>query len=214
MSVVVDILLVDDHAVVREGLRAVLEGGSGIRVVGEAGSGDEALRIAPALNPQVIMIDLMMPGMPAHEAIRALKLALPACNIIVFTSFAEDDMLRATLQAGAIGYLLKDAARHELISAVRAVAQGQPWLHETMQRQLVELLRRPPPPDPFAALTPRERSVLELIGEGLSNRRIAQHLGLTEGTVKGYVSAVLEKLDLPDRTKAALFYNRHVAPKT
>ena len=134
--------------------------------------------------------------------------ALPGCNIVVFTSFAEDEMLRATLQAGAIGYLLKDAARHDLVSAVRAVAAGQPWLHETMQRQLVELLRRPPPPDPFAALTPRERSVLALIGEGLSNRRIAQRLGLTEGTVKGYVSAVLEKLGLPDRTQAALLWNR------
>ena len=209
MSACVDIVLVDDHAVVREGLRAVLEDDTGFRVVGEAGSGDEALRIAPALQPHVILIDLVMPGLPAPDAIRALKLALPACNIVVFTSFAEDEMLRATLQAGAIGYLLKDAARHELISAVRAVAAGQPWLHETMQRQLMELLRRPPPPDPFAGLTPREKSVLALIGEGQSNRRIAQKLGLTEGTVKGYVSAVLEKLGLPDRTQAALFFNRN-----
>jgi DNA-binding NarL/FixJ family response regulator len=212
MSATVDIVLVDDHAVVREGLRAVLEDGTGFRVVGEAGSGDEALRIAPALSPHVIIIDLMMPGLPAPDAIRALKLALPACNIVVFTSFAEDETLRATLQAGAIGYLLKDAARHELISAVRAVAAGQPWLHETMQRQLVELLRRPPPADPFAVLTPREKSVLAQIGEGLSNRRIALELGLTEGTVKGYVSAVLEKLGLPDRTRAALFWNRNSKP--
>jgi DNA-binding NarL/FixJ family response regulator len=209
MSESVRIVLVDDHAIVREGLRAVLEDRTGFEVVGEADSGDEALRIAPPLKPDVIMIDLVMPGLSAPETIRALKHLLPACNIVVFTSFAEDEMLRETLQAGAIGYLLKDAVRHELISAVRAVAMGQPWLHETMQRQLVELLRRPPPSDPFSMLTPRERSVLELIGEGLSNRRIADRLTLTEGTVKGYVSAVLEKLEVQDRTQAALYFNRN-----
>lgn len=208
MSGTVRILLVDDHAVVREGLRALLEDNPDLRVIGEAASGDEALRIAPALAPDVIMIDLVMPGRSAPETIRELKLALPACNIVVFTSFAEDEMLRETLQAGAIGYLLKDAARQELVSAVRAVAQGQPWLHESMQRQLVELLRRPAPADPFAALTPRERSVLALVGEGLSNRAIAARLELTEGTVKGYVSNLLGKLGLADRTQAALMVAR------
>ena len=211
MSDSVRIVLIDDHAIVREGLRAVLEDGTGFRVVGEAASGDEALRMAPPLCPDVIMIDLVMPGLSAPDTIRALKLALPGCNIVVFTSFAEDEMLRETLQAGAIGYLLKDAARHELISAVRAVAQGQPWLHETMQRQLVDLLRRPPPTDPFAALTPRERSVLALIGEGLSNRAIGKRLDLTEGTVKGYVSNLLGKLGLNDRTQAALLVARHAS---
>jgi DNA-binding NarL/FixJ family response regulator len=203
------ILLIDDHAVVREGLRALLEESPDMQVVGEAASGDEALRMAVALSPDVAMIDLVMPGLPAVETIRELKLALPTCNIIVFTSFAEDGMLRDTLQAGAIGYLLKDVAKGDLLSAVRAVASGQPWLHDAMQRQLVELLRRPPAPDPFAALTPRERSVLEQIGEGLSNRSIAQALGLTEGTVKGYVSAVLEKLGVADRTQAALYFKRN-----
>jgi DNA-binding NarL/FixJ family response regulator len=203
------LMLIDDHAVVREGLRAVLEDGNGFAVVAEADCGSDALRQVEVALPDVILIDLMMPGLSAAETIRRLKHLVPACNIIVFTSFAEDEMLRETLQAGAIGYLLKDASRHDLVSAVRSVAQGQPWLHESMQRQLVELLRRPPPSDPFAPLTPRERSVLELIGEGLSNRRIASQLNLTEGTVKGYVSAVLEKLDVDDRTQAALFFNRH-----
>ena len=203
------LMLVDDHAVVREGLRAVLEDCDGFAVVAEADSGNDALRQVEAVMPDVILIDLMMPGLSAAESIRKLKQLVPACNIIVFTSFAEDGMLRDTLQAGAIGYLLKDASRHDLVSAVRSVALGQPWLHESMQRQLVELLRKPPPLDPFAALTPRERSVLELIGEGLSNRRIAQRLNLTEGTVKGYVSAVLEKIGVEDRTQAALYFNRH-----
>lgn len=203
------LMLVDDHAVVREGLRAVLEDCDGFAVVAEADCGNDALRQVEAAMPDVILIDLMMPGLSAADSIRKLKQLVPACNIIVFTSFAEDGMLRDTLQAGAIGYLLKDASRHDLVSAVRSVALGQPWLHESMQRQLVELLRKPPPADPFAALTPRERSVLELIGEGLSNRRIAQRLNLTEGTVKGYVSAVLEKIGVADRTQAALYFNRH-----
>lgn len=205
------LMLIDDHAVVREGLRAVLEDGTGFTVVAEAGSGNDALQQIDAARPDVILIDLMMPGLSAADSIRQIKQRLPACNIIVFTSFAEDALLSETLQAGAIGYLLKDATRYDLISAVRAVAQGQPWLHEAMQRQLMELLRKPAPVDPFAALTPRERSVLALLGEGLSNRRIAEQLSLTEGTVKGYVSAVLEKLALDDRTQAALYYNRHSA---
>jgi len=205
------LMLIDDHAVVREGLRAVLEDSTGFQVVAEADCGSDALRQVEHAAPDVILIDLVMPGLSAAATIRQLKQLLPTCNIIVFTSFADDDLLRDTLQAGAIGYLLKDASRHDLLSAVRSVAAGQPWLHESMQRQLVELLRRPPPVDPFAALTARERSVLALIGEGLSNRRIALRLNLTEGTVKGYVSAVLQKLDVEDRTQAALFFNRHAA---
>ena len=203
------LMLIDDHAVVREGLRAVLEDGNGFTVVAEADSGNEALRQAETAMPDVILIDLVMPGLSAAESIRRLKQLVPSCNIIVFTSFAEDGMLRETLQAGAIGYLLKDAQRHDLVNAVRSVALGQPWLHESMQRQLVELMRKPPPADPFAVLTPRERSVLELVGEGLSNRRIAERLKLTEGTVKGYVSAMLDKLGLEDRTQAALFFTQH-----
>lgn len=207
------LMLIDDHAVVREGLRAVLEDGNGFTVVAEAGSGNDALRQAEAAMPDVILIDLVMPGLSAAESICRLKQLVPTCNIIVFTSFAEDEMLRETLQAGAIGYLLKDAKRHDLVNAVRSVALGQPWLHESMQRQLVELMRKPPPADPFAALTPRERSVLALIGEGLSNRRIAARLKLTEGTVKGYVSAVLDKLGLDDRTQAALYFSQHKTVK-
>ncbi|MGQ0799800.1 MAG: response regulator [Pseudomarimonas sp.] len=203
------LMLIDDHAVVREGLRAVLEDGNGFTVVAEADCGSDALRQLEAAAPDVILIDLVMPGLSAAETIRRIKQLAPSCNVVVFTSFAEDEMLRDTLQAGAIGYLLKDASRHDLVSAVRSVAHGQPWLHEAMQRQVVELLRRPPATDPFATLTPRERSVLDLIGAGLSNRRIAARLSLTEGTVKGYVSAVLDKLGVDDRTQAALYFNRH-----
>ena len=208
MSAKIRVLLVDDHAVVREGLRALFEGVEGIEVVAEAAHGEEALQVAPAARPDVAMVDLKMPGMPPTQLIRQLQLQVPGCNIVVFTSHADDDLLRDVLQAGAIGYLLKDARGPELISAVRAVAEGQPWLHENMQRQLVDLLRRPPPADPYAVLTARERDVLRLIGDGWSNRRIAAHLKLTEGTVKGYVSNLLDKLGLEGRTQAALLVAR------
>jgi DNA-binding NarL/FixJ family response regulator len=203
------LMLVDDHAVVREGLRAMLEDGPGLSIVAEVASGDEAVQLAPRVAPDVVLIDLMMPGLSAAQTIACLKQNCPRCRVIVFTSFAEDRMLLETLQAGATGYLLKDASRHDLMNAIRSVAQGDPWLRESMQRQMIELLRRPAPHDPFALLTPRERGVLELVGEGLNNRRIAERLKLTEGTVKGYVSAILDKLDVEDRTQAALYFNRH-----
>ena len=209
MAEPIRVLVVDDHAVVREGLRALFEGVDGIEVVAEASHGEEALQVAPTARPDVAMVDLKMPGMAPTLLIRQLQLQVPGCNIVVFTSHADDDLLRDVLQAGAIGYLLKDARGPELTAAVRAVAQGQPWLHENMQRQLVDLLRRPPPADPYAALTARERDVLRLIGDGWSNRRIATHLNLTEGTVKGYVSNVLDKLGLEGRTQAALLVARH-----
>lgn len=206
------LMLIDDHAVVREGLRAVLEDGTGFTVVAEADCGSEALSRVGAAMPDVILIDLVMPGLSAAETIRRCKEIAPQCNVIVFTSFAEDEGLRDTLAAGAIGYLFKDASRRDLADAVRSVAQGRPWLQESMQRQLLSLLAKPPPADPFGMLTPRERSVLGLIGEGCSNKRIAARLNLTEGTVKGYVSRVLEKLGVGDRTQAALYFNRHAEP--
>lgn len=206
------LMLIDDHAIVREGLRAVLEDDNGFVVVAEADCGNDALRQFAVATPDVVLIDLVMPGLSAAETIRLLKRIDPRCNFIVFTSFAEGEMLRETVEAGAIGYLLKDASRRDLVSAVRAVAMGQPWLHESTQRLLLDMLRKPAPVDPFAVLTPREFSVLELIGEGLSNRHIAQRLNLTEGTVKGYVSTVLEKLEVADRTQAALYFTRN-APR-
>lgn len=207
MTGTVRIILVDDHAVVREGVRALLEEESGFDVVGEFGDGGEALRVAASLRPDVAIVDLRMPGLSAVQTIAGLKQRLPSINVMVFTSFAEDADVRATLDAGAIGYVLKDALREELVRAVRAVADGQPWLHPAAQRQLVGLLRRQTPPaDP---LTARELSVLKLIAEGLTNKQIARKLDLTEGTVKGYVSQILDKLHLGDRTQAALYAVRN-----
>jgi len=196
------LLLVDDHAIVREGIRAVLEEQPDLAVVGECGSGDEAIAVAESLAPDIVLLDLCMPGTGPVETIRKLRALLPSLRVMVFTSFGEDEIVRDTLDAGATGFLLKDAMQDELVSAIRSVAAGQPWLAPAAQRQLMEMLRRPEqPPD---ALTSRETDVLRLIAQGCSNKAIARTLGITEGTVKGYVSQILAKLGVEDRTQAAL----------
>lgn len=202
MDAAVRIVLVDDHAVVREGVRALLDEEPDLEVVGEFGDGAAAIESAAALSPDVAIVDLRMPGLSAVETIVGLKRALPDVNVLVFTSFGEDAAIRATLDAGAIGYLLKDAQRGELVRAVRAVADGEPFLDPAAQRQLVAMLKRQPRIE--EPLTARELSVLKLLAEGLANKQIARKLNLTEGTVKGYVSQILDKLHVADRTQAAL----------
>jgi DNA-binding NarL/FixJ family response regulator len=206
MTDVIRILLADDHAVVREGLRALLDQHDDFEVVGEVGDGDAALREADRLRPTLVLMDMKMPGPGPVETIRRLKQSANAVQILVFTSYAEDSQVRDALEAGALGYLLKDALREDLVRAVRAVASGLPWLHPQAQRQLLEWMRRPP--SPVAALTARERSVLAQLAEGRSNKQIARSLKLTEGTVKGYVSQVLDKLGVADRTQAALLAHK------
>lgn len=200
------ILLVDDHAVVREGVRALLEHRPGMGIVGEAGSAGDALARLEALAPDVVVMDMKMPGMPAIEAIAEIRRRLPSCNVLVFTSYAEDSQVRDALAAGATGYLLKDTLGDDLVRAVREVAAGHAWLHPQAQRQMLDWMRRPP--SGIDALTARERTVLVLLAEGLSNKLIARRLDLTEGTVKGYVSQVLDKLGVADRTQAALLAHR------
>jgi DNA-binding NarL/FixJ family response regulator len=203
---VIRIMLVDDHAVVREGVRALLEQREGMQIVGEAESATDALARIAALSPDVVVMDMKMPGMPAVDAIAEMRRRLPSCKVLVFTSYAEDSQVRDALSAGATGYLLKDTLRDDLVRAVREVAAGQAWLHPRAQRQMLEWMRRPP--SAIDMLTARERTVLLLLAEGLSNKRIATKLELTEGTIKGYVSQVLEKLGVADRTQAALLAQR------
>lgn len=200
------ILLADDHAVVREGLRAVLEQDDDFDVVGEVGDGDALLREAARLVPNVVIMDMKMPGPTPTDTIAALKAGQPSIQVMVFTSYAEDAQVRDALGAGALGYLLKDAMREDLLRSVRAVARGEPALHPQAQKQMLAWLRRPV--SPIELLSARERTVLELLAEGLSNKLIARRLELTEGTVKGYVSQVLEKLGVSDRTQAALMAHR------
>ncbi len=197
------IVLIDDHAVVREGVRALLEDEPGFQVVGECGDAERAIAEVERLEPDVAVLDLRLPGPTPVTTVRALKAASPATQVLIFTSFAPDAQIRELLDAGALGYLLKDALREDLLRAVRAVAEGEAWLHPSVQRQLVELLRRPQ--TEAEPLTPRENSVLRLIAEGKSNKEIGRVLALTEGTVKGYVSQILQKLNLSDRTQAALY---------
>jgi DNA-binding NarL/FixJ family response regulator len=199
------VLLVDDHAIVREGLRALLEEEGGFAVAGEAADGERAVAAARELAPDVILMDLLMPGVDGLEALRRIRAADPEARVLVLTSAQDDRAVRAAIDAGAVGFLFKDVSRRDLVRAVRDAAAGRPTLHPEAQRVLMKRPER----SPLDELTPRERSVLELIAQGRSNRQIALRLDLTEGTVKGYVSTILDKLGVQDRTGAALFAVRH-----
>lgn len=206
MNNIIRILLADDHAVVREGLRYLLEQEPDMQIVAEASDGATALRLLPTETPDVIVLDMKMPGAGAVDTIAAIKRLRPQTQVLVFTSYAEDSQVRDALNAGATGYLLKDALREDLVRAVREVHAGRAWLHPQAQRQMLDWMRRPP--SRMDSLTARERSVLALLAEGQSNKQIARTLALTEGTVKGYVGQVLDKLGVADRTQAALLAQR------
>jgi NarL family two-component system response regulator LiaR len=208
------LMLVDDHAIVREGLRTLLSDAPDLDLVGEAPDGPTAVALAAKLQPDVILLDLVMPGMGGLEVLRQVLAQQPGCRIVVLTSFAEDHNVLDAMQAGAAGYMLKDVLQADLLQAIRQAAQGEPALHPEAQRKLIEHLTRPRPAMATAAreldtLTEREREVLGLIARGFTNRQIADDLHITEGTVKGHVSNILSKLHLQDRTQAALFAVRN-----
>jgi two-component system, NarL family, response regulator LiaR len=200
----IGVLIVDDHAVVREGLRTFLELQDGIAVVGEAGDGEEAVRQAEALRPDVVLMDLVMPRLDGVGAMRELRRRLPATRVIVLTSFAEDQRLLPAIQAGAAGYLLKNVAPSELARAVRAAHAGEALLDTLVAARLVEAIAQPAGEPARERLTGREQEVLGLIARGFSNKRIARELGIAEKTVKTHVGHVLAKLGVSDRTQAAL----------
>jgi DNA-binding NarL/FixJ family response regulator len=200
----IGVLLVDDHAVVREGLRAFLELQDGIEVVGEAGDGSEGVAAAERLRPDVILMDLVMPRLDGVGAMRELRRRLPSARVIVLTSFTDEEKLLPALQAGAAGYLLKNAEPRELARAVRAAHAGEALLDTTVAARLLESIAEPPGEETRDPLTPREREVLALIGRGYANKRIALELGIAEKTVKTHVGHVLAKLGVSDRTQAAL----------
>ena len=205
----IQVLIVDDHEIVREGLAIVLADAEGITVAGEAATGSEAVRLAGALRPDVILMDLVLPDMDGVEATRRILAAGVPSRVLVLTSFGDDRRVRDAIQAGATGYLLKDVRKSDLLRAIQDAAAGRPTLHPEVQRQLMRRAAAPPVPSPLAALTVRERGVLRCLARGHSNRAIAAELGLTEGTVKVYVSAILDKLGVADRTQAALLAVRH-----
>ena len=201
------VLIVDDHTIVREGLRTLLAEEAEIEVVGEAANGLEALGLVAMHQPQVVLMDLVMAGIDGIETTRRIRQMNSPCQVLVLTSFGDDQRVRDAVQAGAIGYLLKDVLKADLLRAIHAAARGEPTLHPEAQRVLIRQTRTPSAP--FRDLTERELDVLRLIGQGKSNREIATTLHLTEGTVKGYVSTILAKLQVEDRTQAALYAVRH-----
>jgi two-component system, NarL family, response regulator LiaR len=200
------LMIVDDHAVVREGLRAFLGLQEDVEVVGEAADGSAALAQAELLRPDVILMDLVMPRLDGVSAMRELRARLPECRVIVLTSFLEDERLVPAIEAGAAGYLLKDAAPSELARAIRAADAGEAVIDPTVAARLVRALseRAMPRAGRSSALTRRELEVLALIGRGQSNKRIAFELGISEKTVKAHVGHLLAKLGVSDRTQAAL----------
>lgn len=204
------LLVVDDHAIVREGIQMLLEDETSVDVVGEAANGFEAIALCQSLKPDVVLMDMMMPNMNGLEATQQIKLEQPSVNVLVLTgSFGDDLNVKAALQAGAVGYLLKDMLKADLVHAIKRAASGKSTLHpEAQEKLLSETIARPEPPR-HERLTGRESDVLQLLAQGLSNKKIAASLNLTEGTVKGYVSIVLSKLAVHDRTQAALYAVKH-----
>jgi NarL family two-component system response regulator LiaR len=206
------VLIVDDHSVVREGLRTFLELQDGIEVAGEADDGEEAVREAERLRPDVVLMDLVMPRMDGVVAMREVRERVPRARVVVLTSFLDDERLLPAIRAGAAGYLLKNVQPRELARAVRLAARGEALIDPAVAARLVDSLvedRGGEEPE----LTPREREVLDLIGSGFSNKRIALELGISEKTVKTHVGHVLAKLGVSDRTQAALYAAR-IGPRS
>jgi len=204
------VLVADDHALIREGVKAILELQPDIEVVGEARDGVEAVTLAQTLKPDVILLDLMMPRQDGLAAIREIVAATPEVRILVLTSFANDDRVFPAIKSGALGYLLKDTPRDQLIQAIRDVAQGRAFLHPTIALKVMHEINQPPAlPATTSPLTERELETLRLIAQGMSNQEIAAKLVVQERTIAKYVSAILEKLHLANRTQAALYALRY-----
>jgi DNA-binding NarL/FixJ family response regulator len=200
MSRTIRILLADDHPVVRDGLAAMLATQPDFEVVGEAGTGAEAVTEAARLRPDVVLMDLEMPELDGIEAIRRLRAADPSVQVVVLTAFDTDERIVGSLQAGAQGYLLKGVPRAEIFAAIRTVSAGGALIPPVVASKLLRQVRAAESPD---ALTAREIEVLALVAAGLANKEIAERLSITERTVKFHVSAVLSKLGVKNRTQAA-----------
>jgi NarL family two-component system response regulator LiaR len=202
---VIRVIIVDDHAIVRSGLANFLRAIDDLALVGETGSGAEALRLCDELHPDVVMMDLVMPEMNGVEATRAIHARYPDLPVLILSSFGDDDLIREALQAGAIGYLLKNASIHDMARAIRAAYAGQP----TLSPEATQALIRAQTKERTVELKERELEVLRLLARGMTNPQIADSLSLSLSTIKFYVSAILEKLDVDTRTEAAAWAIQH-----
>ena len=206
MAQVIRILVVDDHAIVREGLRALISGKPDMELVGEAGDGQEAVLLAHSLQPDVILMDLVMPGKDGIQATQEIRRENSEARILVLTSFDEDDQVFSAVKAGALGYILKDSSPQELLEAIRCVHRGESSLHPSVARKLILGYGQNQKAEARVdLLTEREVEVLKLVARGLSNQVIAEKLYVGEGTVRFHVGNVLGKLGLENRTQAALY---------
>jgi len=203
----ITILLVDDHAIVRQGVRAFLDAHAEFTVIGEADSGSAALKLVEEHIPDVVLMDLVMPGMDGVEATRQVKTVSPRSQVVVLTSYHEDEHIFPALQAGALSYTLKDVDMEELADVVRKAAKNEPWLHPRVASRVLQEVhgRMKDEANPFTTLTTRELEVLKLIADGLSNSEITERLTISLHTAKGHVSNILSKLHLADRTQAAVY---------
>jgi two-component system, NarL family, response regulator LiaR len=200
------VMIVDDHAIVRKGIRALLTESGGFEIVAEVADGREAVVRAQETQPDVILMDLLLPGMDGIEATRRIRERQPFARILVLTSFAADNKVFPAIKAGALGYLLKDSTPEDLIRAIRQVHRGDPALHPIIARKLLQDVAKPEDRQPAPeALTERELTVLRELAQGLSNQAIADTLAVSEATVRAHVSRILGKLHLASRTQAALY---------
>lgn len=202
------VLLADDHTMFREGLRRILGTEPDIVVVGEARTGQEAVKQVTALMPDVVLMDIRMPGIDGVQATRSIRQAHPGIQVIVLTAYRQDSLALRAMAAGARGYILKDAPSDELIDTIRKVNRGEALLDSTALRQVLDEFRRlstHPPAAPLTALTPRQLEILRLVARGASNREIADDLSLAEKTVKNNLSIIFRKLEVGNRTEAAIY---------
>lgn len=209
MSETIDILVVDDHPLFRQGVVHSLQMDPAFRVVGETASGEEALAMAQALLPEVVLLDISMPGWNGIVTAEKIAMACPATAIVMLTGSDDKDKLLSALKAGARGYVLKGVSAKELAHVVRAAVAGEVYVSPSIAAEMLVSLTQGKAPDPLQELTEREREILALIGQGLTNREIGERIFLSEKTIKHYVTNILQKLQVRSRVEAALLANRH-----
>jgi DNA-binding NarL/FixJ family response regulator len=210
MNQAIRVLVADDHPIVRQGLRLLLSVEPGFELVGEAKNGAEAVALTDSAAPDVVVLDLMMPGMDGPTAIGGIRRARPTCQILILTSFTDSDQVVTALRAGAAGCMIKDSSPEELLAAIRAVARGEGALHPVVAQRLVQHIARPQPRrDGYSELTSRELEVVRCVGRGMANQQIADQLQVSIRTVHTHIRNILDKLDLESRIQIALFARDH-----